>query len=292
MPIQLALPPNLITDNMLNSMPLGLMKAIQYNKVTPVLLTGRNPAAGTTLADLWGFPATAAGASQYVRANPTTGYALVVCSDSTADASAGTGAQQVAISYLDTAYLPHTAVFALNGQTMVSAASMLDGVTGSFTITNCLRNNGAEVVAVGSGGAAAGNIYIGASQTFTLGVPQSPALIYDCILAGDNNDSTAMFTVPAGMFGMIIQLLPAINDVTATAKFGKIRLTTTTGSNGVALKFDLGGVSSNNNPDTISLGLLPIIQPMSDLDIQAITSATTEVGCANMLILWPSVVTY
>ena len=107
-----------------------------------------------------------------------------------------------------------------------------------------------------------------------------------------SNDSTANFTIPAGMFGMIVQLLPAINDVTATAKFGKIRLTTTTGANGIALKFDLGGVSSNNNPDTIGLGLLPIIQPQSDIDIQAITSATTEVGCANMLILWPSVTNY
>lgn len=292
MPIQLALPPNLITDNMLPTLPVGLLKAIQRNVVTPVLLTGRNPAAGTTLADLWGFPATTAGATQYVRANPTAGYTLVVCSDSTADASAGTGAQQVAISYLDTSYQPHTAVFALNGQTMVSAAAQLDGVTGPFTITNCLRNNGAEVVAVGSGGSAAGNIYSGATQTFTLGVPQSPALIYDCILAGDNNDSTANFTIPAGFFGMIFQLLPAINDVTATAKFGKIRLTTTTGANGIALKFDVGGVSSNNNPDTISLGLLPIIQPQSDIDIQAITSATTEVGCANMLVLWPSITTY
>ena len=292
MPLTFAIPQNLITDAGGISAPVGLKKALDYNKVLGLVLTGRNPSAGTALSDLWGFPATTAGAAQLVRANPTTGYTLVVCSDSASDAGAGTGAQQVAISYLDTAYQPHTAVFVMNGQTMVSAAANLDGVNGAFTITNCLRNNGAEVVAVGSGGVAAGNIYIGATQTFTLGVPQSPALIYDCILAGDNNDSTANFTIPAGFYGMIVQLLPAVNDYTATAKFGKVRITSTTGSNGIALKFDVGGISSNNNPDTINLGLMPIIQPQSDIDIQAIVSATTEVGCANFLILWPSVTSY
>lgn len=280
---------NLLSSNLALPVPVApnLARAVQQGLVQGVLLAGRNPAAGTTLSDLWAYPSTSGGSGQPVRANPTTAYTMALVSDSANDASAGTGAQQVAVSYLDASYNQHTAVFTMNGTTAVTVATSIDGGAGGAV--TALRQLGLEVIAVGAGLVAAGNIYAcDSTSTYTAGVPQTPAKVYDCILAGDNDDSSSQFTIPAGYYGALLQIIPAVNDYTATVKYAKIRVGCTTSNNGIFLSFDIAGCASSGNALAIKPEGVPIFQPKSDIRIQAITSAATEVGCLNTLALWPA----
>ena len=268
----------------------GFSLAYKNGKVQTVLLSGRNPAAPTaSLGDIWGYPNIAVG--QQVRVLPAAGYTIAIVSDSANDTGAGTGAQQVAVSYLDSNYNQHFAIYVMNGTTAVTVAASIDGGAGG-AVTNALRQNGMEVLAAGTGLANAGNIFVtDSTNTYAAGVPVTTSLVYDCILVGDNNDCTSGYTIPAGYTGMVVALIPAVNDVTATTKTGKVVVGLTTGSNGIFLRFDLGDVSSASNAMPLSfpqIGVLPMIQPKSDIRIQAQVSATTEIGCANFLVMWPN----
>ncbi len=265
--------------NLLNSMNKGTLQTL--------LLTGRNPAAPTaSLGDIWGYPSIAAG--QQVRVLPAAGFTLALISDSAADTAAGTGARTVQVNYLDANYLPHTAIFTLNGQTAVASATSIDGGAGGAV--TALRINGLEVITTGTGLTNAGNIYAtDSSNTYAAGVPVTTTLVYNCILIGDNHDSTSMFTIPAGYYGLLLELIPSIADVTATQKFGKSALMMTTGANGIFIRFDFGSLTSTTNPQNVAPQALPFIQPKSDIRMQAQVSATTEVCCLNTLLLWPVV---
>ena len=286
MPISLAI--SGLINAALASAP-NYQHALSLGVVQSVLLTGRNAAMPTAnLADIWGYPAIASG--QPVRTLPTAGYSLAIISDSTADVNtSGTGAWTVLISYLDTAYNSHYAVFALNGQTAVTTALSIDGGAGG-AVTNALRQNGMEVLTAGTGLVNAGNLYAcDSTNTYTAGVPVTTTKVFDFMVAGDNIDSNCAYTVPAGYQGMVLQLIPAINDITATPKFGKCRIGMTTGSNGIFRGFDLGGLSSNNNPVPITPALFPMVPPMSDIRMQGQVSAATEMACVNQLVIWPVV---
>jgi hypothetical protein len=241
--------------------------------------------AGTTLADIWGYPNIAAG--QLVRALPAAGYTLAVISDSVADVmTSGTGAWSVKISYLDTLYMPHQAVYNLNGQTAVTVATSIDG-GGGGTVTNALRQNGMEVVSVGTGGSNAGNLYVcDSTNTYASGVPVTTTKVYDCALIGDNVDSSCMFTIPAGYYGSVVQFLPGINGVSGALALGKVHVGFTGGANGIFLGLDIGGVSSAA-PVTILPAAQAILLPKSDIRMQGSCSATVELCCINILVIWP-----
>jgi hypothetical protein len=115
-------------------------------------------------------------------AYPAAAIAMKVSSSSNDDAIAGTGAQTVTVSGLDANYNEVSEIVELNGQTEV------------LTTTEFIRVNRAFVVTAGSGGTAAGTIYVG-TGTVTTGVP---ATIYAEIALGFNQTTMAVWTVPAG----------------------------------------------------------------------------------------------
>jgi hypothetical protein len=115
-------------------------------------------------------------------AYPAAATVMKVSSSSNDDDVAGTGARTVTVSGLDANY------------NEVSETVELDGQTEVLTTTQFIRVNRAFVVTAGSGGTAAGTIYVG-TGTVTAGVP---ATIYAVITLGDNQTTMAVWTVPAG----------------------------------------------------------------------------------------------
>lgn len=112
---------------------------------------------------------------------PAAAIQMKVSSSSADDAALGTGARTVFIYGLDANYNEITEVVTLNGQTEV------------LTANSYLRVSRAYVVTAGSGGTAAGDIYIG-TGVVTLGVP---ATVYAVISLGENQTTMAVWTVPA-----------------------------------------------------------------------------------------------
>ena len=273
-------PPPAVAPNLLNALNKGVVQGID--------LSGRNTAAPTAaMGDIWGYPAIAAG--QQVRVLPTAAFTLAMISDSVNDAGAGTGAQTVQVNYLDSNYLPHVAVYTLNGQNAVTNATSVDGIATGVPITNALRINGMEVITAGTGLANAGNIYAcDSTNTYASGVPVTTTKVYDFMLAGENIDDTSAFTIPAGYYGFAVQLTPAIADVTATIKYGRVRMGLTTGSNGIFRNIDFGGITSSTNPETIDPAIFPLLLPMTDIRMQCQVSAATEVNCLNVILIWPT----
>lgn len=108
--------------------------------------------------------------------------ALKVSSSSANDASAGTGARTITVSGLDANYNEISETVSLNGQTEVLTTNLFLRVFRAFVVT------------AGSGGTAAGTIYMG-TGTVTAGVP---ANIYAEIPVGANQTQMALWTVPAG----------------------------------------------------------------------------------------------
>jgi hypothetical protein len=114
---------------------------------------------------------------------------LSISSSSTADTSAGTGARTVTLSGLDADYNEISETVTLNGQTAVTS-------TNSY-----LRIYRMVVRSAGSGGKNAGVIYAG-TGTVTAGVPANK---YATIAIGDNQTLMALWTVPAGHTGYLLQ---------------------------------------------------------------------------------------
>ena len=113
---------------------------------------------------------------------PTAATVMTVSSSSADDTSGGTGARTVLVSGLDADYNEISETVTLSGQTPVN------------TVKSYLRMFRAFVVTAGSGGTAAGTIYVGVG-TVTAGVP---ATVYAEIVPGDNQTTMALWTVPAG----------------------------------------------------------------------------------------------
>lgn len=115
-------------------------------------------------------------------AYPASAIAMKVSSSSTDDAAAGTGARTVVVFGLDQNYNEASETVELDGQTEV------------LTTTTFIRVFRAYVATAGSGGTAAGTIYVG-TGTVTAGVP---ATVYAEIALGENQTTMALWTVPAG----------------------------------------------------------------------------------------------
>lgn len=106
----------------------------------------------------------------------TAGQQIRLISTSANDSSAGTGARQIKIYYLDSTFTPQTETITLNGLTAVNSVN-----------TNYAYFTKAITLVTGSGGTAAGNITI---QNIT------NTLFYARILAGNNQTQSGQFTVP------------------------------------------------------------------------------------------------
>jgi hypothetical protein len=117
-----------------------------------------------------------------IYAYPSSAIAMKVSSSSVDDDASGTGAQTVVVSGLDQNY------------NEVSETVELDGQTEVLTTITFIRVFRAFVVTAGSGGTAAGTIYVG-TGVVTAGVP---ATIYAAIPLGANQTQMALWTVPAG----------------------------------------------------------------------------------------------
>jgi len=115
-------------------------------------------------------------------AYPAAASVMKVSSSSTDDAEDGTGARTIQVYGLDANYNEITETVILDGQTEVN------------TTNSYLRVFRAFVASAGSGGTAAGTIYVG-TGTVTSGVP---ATIYAEIPVGANQTLMAVWTVPAG----------------------------------------------------------------------------------------------
>lgn len=113
---------------------------------------------------------------------PTSAIQMKVSSSSTDDTALGTGARTVVVAGLDANYNEISETVTLTGQTAV------------LTTNTFIRVFRAFVVTAGSGGTAAGIIYIG-DGIVTAGVP---ATVYAEIPLGDNQTLMAIWTVPAG----------------------------------------------------------------------------------------------
>lgn len=140
----------------------------------PLFKFGVNPDNNGTLETVWSH------SSLYVY--PTTATVMKVSSTSADDTAAGTGARTMLVAGLDANYNEISETVTLNGQSAV------------LTTNSFLRVFRAYVVTAGSGGTAAGTLYVG-DGTVTSGVP---ATVYAMIDVGDNQTNMAMWTVPAG----------------------------------------------------------------------------------------------
>ena len=188
---------------------------------------------------------------------PPSASTMTVSSSNVNDTSAGTGARTVLISGLDASYNEASETITLNGQTAVT------------TVNTYIRMNRAIVLTAGSGGANAGNIYVG-TGTVTSGVP---ANIYT-IINGDGSNQTlqAFWTVPAGYTAYVYQT----NISTGTSSATPAILTTLL----VARPF--GGVFNTKEVITIGTGnhlqdySFPIkLTEKTDIEFRAVSSSAS-----------------
>ena len=115
----------------------------------------------------------------------TAAFTAFISSSSTADTIAGTGAQTVTVEGLDENYASQSVTVNMDGQTQVQIGDA----------SGWLRVNRVFVATSGSGGTAAGDIYVSVSGA-TAGVPTGD--IYAKVTTGDNQTQQAIYTVPAG----------------------------------------------------------------------------------------------
>lgn len=141
---------------------------------------GENPSVGTSFLTIWD------GGTLY--SYPTTASIMYASSTSDNDISSGTGAQLLCISGLD------------ENWNWAREYVYLNGKTGVATTTQFIRILDVIVLKAGSGGTAAGIIYVG-TGTITEGVP---ANIYAKINLGNNHTQMGMMTIPNGYKGYII----------------------------------------------------------------------------------------
>lgn len=266
-------------------------RAIQNSTLLGFNVWGRTTAPLTSqLCDVWGYPSIAAG--QQVRVNPTVAFTPAIVSDSVADTLAGTGAQKVNLYFLDINGQMCVANYSMNGQTAVTTPNSVNyilnsGLLQSIALTwvnQAYRIQDIEVVQVGSGAANAGNIYVTTSaNTYTAGVPVTTNLVYSFIYAGDNIDANTQYTIPTGWSAALTQI--GYGAAGSAVSYGRYRLCTTSGPNGIYLGFDfpLGSMLSIINPNVV-----PVISGGSDIRAQVQPGVVGECSSSNLLLMWPN----
>ena len=193
---------------------------------------------------------------------PTSAAIVYVSSTSAADAfPSGTGARTVRVFGLDASYLEIEEDVELTGQTQVA------------TTQQYLRVYRAYVLTSGSGGGAAGTVYVGTTGA-TAGVP---AVVYANLSIG-NQTQMAVYTVPAGKTLYVDDLLftaaISLANNFATVKFAARGVSTDTFRTLV-----IQNIQSNTD-------LIPFSYPLkvlekTDLECRAVTtSSNNEISAA------------
>tara|TARA_Y100000385_G_scaffold104889_1_gene108672 strand:+ start:4020 stop:4775 length:756 start_codon:yes stop_codon:yes gene_type:complete len=196
---------------------------------------------------------------------PTAAFTAFVSSSSTADTSAGTGAQTVTVEGVDENYAAQTVTVNMNGQTQVQLGDA----------SGWLRVNRIFVATSGSGGTAAGTIYV-ANTGVTSGVPTG--ITYGHVVQGENQSQMSVYTVPAGftlyLDDVTFTAAIAIANKNVTAKF----VTRDFGSNTFRTRF-IQTLQSN-------LLILPLNYPLAlaektDIECRAFSdTSNVEVGAS------------
>jgi len=216
---------------------------------------GRNSAVQNVLCDLWDGPTC-------VYVFPLAAQQMALSSSSAADASAGTGVQQMIIHYLDTNYTIRSEVITLNGITPVNTVA-----------TNILRINSMHAWRQGTGATAAGNISLkNIAGTIT----------YGYMILGTSTARQAIYTIPAAHYGYISHW-QASSGAASGSHFTSIRLRATSHEGvllpGVFLVVD--EVGTLNNGYNITLPIPIRMPPMADVKMSAISDA----GAANAQVM-------
>ena len=188
---------------------------------------------------------------------PTSAAVVYVSSSSVADASpSGTGAQTIRLQGLDANYLEIEEDIALNGQTQVATTKQYLRVYRAFVLTS------------GSGGGAAGTVYVGTTGA-TAGVP---AVVYADLAIG-NQTQMAVYTVPAGKTLYVDDLLftaaISLANNFATVKFAARDFGTNTFRTLVIQNIQ-------SNTDFIPFSYPLKVLEKTDLECRAVTTSTNN----------------
>lgn len=273
-------PPGYVANNP-NANPLTNVSSY-HGILLPQEIYGRNPAVASQ-ADIYYGNA--------VKAYPTAGYTLAVSSDSANDTSAGTGARTVLVRFLDALWVPHTALFTLNGQTLVNTPTQVDGIANVAGQT-AMRINGMEVTTVGTGLVNAGNIYgFDNSSGVTGGVPTTMAKCFDVIAVGDNISAPGSFSVPAGYRFILQAAIPSFDDITTTVKYGSVRMAqscncTAPGQAPIFQSKLLGQLTSQSGTNLIEFEQFPIVEAYNDIKFSGAASAAAVMSVVATGMLW------
>jgi len=209
---------------------------------------GNNPDINGSLETIWSH------GGLYV--HPTSAIQMKVSSSSADDTALGTGARTVSVQGLDQDYNEVAETVTLTGQTAV------------LTTTTFIRVFRAFVITAGSGGTAAGTIYVG-TGTVTAGVP---ATVYADIPVGENQTLMAIWTVPAGYtFYMYRGTFSAASNNAAQYILGKFMIR------------PFGGVFRNAADVTSNSNLIPYdfeiplaVPEKADIEARAIALSGTN----------------
>lgn len=149
----------------------------QIAGATALYKFGFNPDINGTEETVWGT----GGNYPYL----TSASTVYISSSSTADSNGGTGANTVTVEGVDGSYNAKSVTVNMNGQTQVQVGDA----------SSWLRVNRIFVATSGSGGTAAGDIYV-ANSGVSSGVPTG--VTYAHVIQGANQSQIAVYTVPAG----------------------------------------------------------------------------------------------
>lgn len=190
---------------------------------------------------------------------PAAAFTAFISSSSTADTSAGTGAQTVTVEGLDENYAVQSVTVNMNGQTQVQIGDA----------SGWIRINRAFVAVAGSGGTAAGTVYIAATGVSS-GVPTGT--IYASITDG-NQTQMAVYTVPAS-HTLYLDDLIFTAAISQANNYATVKLNTKDfGSNVFRTKF-INVLQSN---ELVINFVFPLAIPeKTDIECRAVTSNTNN----------------
>jgi len=190
---------------------------------------------------------------------PAAAFTAFISSSSTADTSAGTGAQTVTVEGLDENYAVQSVTVSMNGQAQVQIGDA----------SGWIRINRAFVATAGSGGTAAGTVYIAATGVSS-GVPTGT--IYASITDG-NQTQMAVYTVPAS-HTLYLDDLIFTAAISQANNYATVKLNTRDfGSNVFRTKF-INVLQSNELVIDFEFPLA--IPEKTDIECRAVTSNTNN----------------
>lgn len=190
---------------------------------------------------------------------PAAAFTVFISSSSTADTGAGTGAQTVTVEGLDENYAVQSVTVTMNGQTQVQIGDA----------SGWIRINRAFVATAGSGGTAAGTVYIAATGVSS-GVPTGT--VYASITDG-NQTQMAVYTVPAS-HTLYLDDLIFTAAISQANNYATVKLNTRDfGSNVFRTKF-INVLQSNELVVEFEFPLA--IPEKTDIECRAVTSNTNN----------------